>query len=286
MRRLVDLVLALVVLLAGLSAWWTYTSDEVRAYRVVLTEIEGDVEIVAQGRTLPASAGAELTASDRIRTGAHARAVLVIGQHSQVRLGPASSVEVRAVDDDGVRLELEGGALQATVRPSGGAVRIGHRGREVVATHADFSVGARDGVIQVDAHRGEVALTGVDQGRLVAGEQATLVGAHAEIGPIPEGVLLQVEWPEAATTRADRARVAGTTSPGALVRLVSPTGAAVEVRARGDGRFVADVPLVEGVNEVRVEAVDLLGRQADAPGRLPDRDTIGPSFRGGVRYGE
>src|SRR5690606_32550816 len=157
---------------------------------------------------------------------------------------------------------------------------------EVVATHADFSVGARDGVIQVDAHRGEVALTGVDQGRLVAGEQATLVGAHAEIGPIPEGVLLQVEWPEAATTRADRARVAGTTSPGALVRLVSATGAAVEGRARGDGRFVADVPLVEGVNEVRVGAVDLLGRQADAPGRLPDRDTIGPSFRGGVRYGE
>lgn len=286
MRRLVDVVLGLVVLIAGISALWSYTSEEVRSYRVVLTEVEGEVQILARGGAVAASPGAELSADDRIRTGANSRAVLRIGRDSHVRLGASSSVEVRAVDDDGVQLELEGGALHATVRPEAGAVRIGHRGREIVATHADFSVGARDGVVQVDAHRGEVALTGVDRSRLVAGEHATLVGARAEIGPVPEGVLLEIEWPEPVTTRADRVVLQGHTAPGAVVTLVPAHGPPVEVRARDDGRFVVEVPLTEGANEVRVEAVDLLGRRADAPGRLPDRDTVGPRFRGGVRYGE
>lgn len=286
MRRLVDILLVTAVLIAGIGAWWTYSTEEERSYRIVLGTIEGSVEIVARDGITPASPGVELQASDRIRTAPDARAVLLIGRSSQVRLAEGSVVEVRTIDDDGVRLELEGGALQAVVRPDGGAVRIGHQGRDIVATHADFAMGARDGLVQIEAQRGEVALTGVDAGRLVAGETATLVGAHAEIGPVPEQVLLEVEWPEPVATRAERVLLEGITAPGATIRLVPASGVPIEVRAREDGRFVAEVPLVEGANEVLVEAVDLLGRTRDVPGTLHLRDTTGPSFRGGVRYGE
>lgn len=287
MRRLVGLVLGLVVLIAAIGTVWMYTREISREADLVIVQVDGEVKLYSPGRSgAGATVGRALAARDRLATGEDARAVLALGAETRIRLGPTSTIQVQAIDDQGVRLELEGGALQATVRPDAGAVRIGSRGREVVATNADFSVGVRDDVLQVGATRGSVSLAGVDGTRIEAGSQATIVDRHAEIGPVPEAVLLDVEWPQAARTRDTLTKLRGTTAPGAVVRLQGPIGEEVVVRADHRGVFVAELPLAEGDNAVRIEALDVFGNRAAVDGALQTRDTLGPGFRGGVQYGQ
>jgi hypothetical protein len=123
----------------------------------------------------------------------------------------------------------------------------------------------------------------VDVTRLDAGEQATVVARHAAVGPASEELLLAVQWPTQARTRAESTLVEGTTQAGARVRL-RWDGGEVEVRADDAGRFQASIPLEEGENALAVQAVDALGHTAAADGELQIRDTTGPAFRGGVEY--
>lgn len=286
MRRLVGVILGVIVLFAAASAVWTYTSEEVRQVRLVISEVDGEVQLVVRGGD-PAAArrGDVLAARDRVITGDNARVVLALGDDTRIRLGPTSSIQIQSVDDNGVQLELEDGALHATVRPEAGAVRVGNRGRQVIATNADFTMGVRDGVVQVDADRGSLTLSGVDVTRLDEGNQAIIVDQHADVGPVPETVLLEVEWPEPTRTRSEMTTITGVTAPGAIVSLTGASGAVVSVQADDEGRFTAVVPLAEGRNDVQVQAVDVLGNQHTVPGTLQTRDTVGPSFRGGVQYG-
>lgn len=287
MRRLVGLFLGLVVVIAAISTVWTYASGEDRQAQLVISEVDGEVRLTVQGVEDDARRGVVLGAKDRLVTGSEARAVLALGANTRIRMGPLSALEVTAVSEEGVQLELEDGALHATVRPEGGAVRVGSQGREVIATNAAFDVGVHGGVLQVSTQRGSVSLAGVDNTRVDAGSQATIVDRKADIGPVPEEVLLEVEWPEPVRTRARTTTIAGTTAPGALVRLVGPTGEPVAVRADAAGRFRVEMPLSEGSNEVEIEAVDVLGKRSrSVEGTLQTRDTLGPSFRGGVKYGD
>ena len=57
------------------------------------------------------------------------------------------------------------------------------------------------------------------------------------------------------------------------------------VYADRNGAFTARVPLTEGSNALAVKAFDLLGKEAAIKGTLQTRDTRGPTFRGGVEYG-
>ena len=156
-----------------------------------------------------------LTVDDHLETLEGSRAVLGLGRETRIRLGPESSLRVTALGPEGVQLELEDGALQATVRP-GAPVRVGSEGREIVATNAEFAMGVSDGVVQVEALQGEIGLSGADQTRLEAGSVATIVDRRAVIAPIPEELLLEVRWPAADRTRdegADRGRPHGPRSP-------------------------------------------------------------------------
>lgn len=293
MRRSLIALLAVVVLAVMAGAVWRYVRAEGPVPELLVSEIEGQVTLVrarpadgaADGAVLPpvdATEGMVLGDDDRLATGEGARAELLLGSDTHIKVGPTSSLQVLSVDEAGVSLELENGALEATVRPESGAVRVGNRGRAVLSTNGAFQVGVRDDVLQVVASSGEVSLSGMDQTRLRPGEQATVLDRHAEIGEVPEELLLAVEWPADARTRSETGQVVGHTSPGATV-VVRGTLGEQTVRADHEGRFQAMIALAEGENEVVVEAIDLLGRRSDVPGVLV-RDTRGPAFQGGVRY--
>ncbi len=289
MRRNGAILLAVVVVFAMAVAIGRYVSAENGVGEVVLSSVRGDVTLDGPGRDGEARVGTRMALDDHITTTEDGRAVLALDGGTRVRIGPESSVVVTSVDEQGVGLELEGGALRATVRPESGAVNVTGAGITVQATDADFGLGVRDGdgaaddVALLETTRGEVALMGTDQPRLPEGSRAVIRNRSAEIGPIPDELLLEVAWPEASRTRDERSRVTGTTTPGARVTLAGPFGRRVVV-ADAEGRFEAEVPLEEGSNELVVSATDLLGQEADVRGVLQTRDTQGPTFRGGVEY--
>lgn len=278
-------VLAVVVGVAMVSTMWRYLHIERQRPELTLSEVEGEVHLQRPeaGEIAPAQ-GMILHPSDRLATGARARAVLTLGRDTHVRMGPASSVQVVAVDEAGVSLELEDGALRATVRPESGAVQIANQGRAVLATRGEFEVGVDEDVLQVRTIEGTTSLSGLDQTRLEAGQQATVIDRHADVGPIPEELLLAIDWPDTAQrTRGPSTILSGTTVPGARVRLTGTFGERL-LRADAQGHFETEVPLQEGANPVEVEATDALGQRQHLVGSLQIRDTRGPTFRGGVEY--
>jgi hypothetical protein len=284
MRRVLIGLLTAVVVVAMLTALWRYTRSESPQGQLTLSELVGEVHVDRPGGEALVAEGAELQASDRVGTGAEGQAVLSIGRDTHIRVGPNSSLQVLAVDDAGVSLELEGGALQATVRPESGGVRLSNRGREVLATNSEFSMGVTDELLQVSVSKGALSLSGTNQTRIEEGQQAIVVDRHAEVGPIPEELLLAVDWPQEARTRAEVTRVTGTTQPGAKVTLSGTFGTRT-VTADAQGVFRAELPLSEGDNPIEVRAVDIFGRKITVEGMLQTRDTRGPSFQGGVEYG-
>jgi len=280
-------LLTAVVVIAMVTALWRYLAVDTYRGELVLTEVVGSVTLERpEVDPVAASPGTVLGAEDRIATGAGGRAVLSMGAETRARLGPTSSVQVIAVDETGISLELEDGALHATVRPGSGAVRVANRGRAVLATSGSFQVGVAGEVMQVNALSGDVSLVGVDRTRLDAGQQATLVDRRAEVGEVPESLLLAVEWPaQAARTRRRSDVLRGRTAPGAQVVIRGSFGERT-IRADTLGHFEAEVPLGEGGNPVGIEAVDAFGARAADSGALHIRDTHGPSFQAGVEYGE
>lgn len=285
MRQWIGTLLGLVAIAATALTVWTYLSDRGGDLTLVLTEVDGQVKLTtSSGEVQPAEVGRELSTRDRIETSATSSAVLGVGYETRIRLGPATSIEVQGVDEAGIQLELEDGALTAVVRPEAIGVRIGSEGREVLATNADFRVGAYGDVLQVESTRGSVSLSGLEASRVEEGQLATIVDRRMEVDDIPESVLLEVAWPELARTRDPTTLLTGTTSPGARVTVMGTFGR-VETRADGDGQFSVSLPLGEGDNRVTLSAVDLRGVQTEIEGQLQTRDTRGPSVRGGVRYG-
>lgn len=279
-------VLGVIVLLALSSAVYDYAASSERAPELRISESEGQVtlERIEEG-AVPPSVGTPLQASDRVVTGAVGRATLTLGEDTHIQVRPASSVEVVDVDEAGVSLELQGGALRATVRPDSGVVRIGNRGREVLQVHGAMEVGVDDDVFKVRAVEGEVALSGMDASRLDEGEQALVIEQHADIAPIPEELLLAVEWPESAErTRDPSVQLAGQTEPGVQVVVEGAFGTRT-ARADAQGNFTVEVPLVEGANPAQVRAVNALGDAVALTGVLPTRDTRAGVIRAKVRSG-
>jgi len=274
-----------VVILAGLATLWTLRASERGDMVLTLVEVDGTVHITqAGGQITDGTAGLALSAQDHVATDASSRAVLGLGGQTRIRVGPESALKVTSVNHDGVRLELEGGALTATVRPDSGAVRIGNGGRSVLVTNADFNVAVHDDLLVVGATRGGVSLTGVNVTTVEEGSVATVVDRDAQVGPVPEELVLDVEWPEPRKTRLDNEALAGHTTPGAMVVVTGPWGQR-RVRADSSGSFSLSLPLVEGANAVQIHAVDLFGNEAQVDGDLQTRDTQGPTFSGGARYG-
>ncbi len=285
MRRGFVGVLATVILVAMVSTVWHYLHIERQHPELTLSEISGEVRLQRpNANQIEPARGMLLLPSDRLATGARSRAVLTLGRDTHVRMGPTSSIQVVAVDESGVSLELEDGALRATVRPESGAVQIANQGRAVLATRGEFEVGVDEDILQIRTLDGTASLSGLDQTRLETGQQATVIDRHADVGPIPEELLLAIDWPDTAQrTRGPSSILSGTTAPRARVRLSGSFGERL-LRADEEGYFEAEIPLQEGPNPVEVEATDALGQRRHRVGSLQIRDTRGPTFRGGVEY--
>lgn len=285
MKRIWILLLAVVVLVAMGSALWRYLAVEGSEVELVVVELRGDVTVSPAGEDPGrATEGQAIGVDDSIQTPPDGRAVLALNGTTRIALGAASRVRVDKVGVEGVHLELEDGALEATVRPESGAVRVGNGGRAVIATQGSFAVGVSGDIFQVDAREGDVVLSGVDVTRLEEGQQATVVDRHAEIAPVPDDLLLDVAWPTLGRTREKEGVLAGATVPGARVVVTGSFGER-STRADATGAFELVVPLQEGENEVRVTSIDPLGRSRELVGALGRRDTTGPRFQGGVEYG-
>lgn len=285
MRKLVIPFLSLVVLISAAVALITYLTGGQQEHRVVISETTGEVLIRHRdGAEAVADRGREVGQRDEVQTAAGAGAVLTIDDGSRIQLGEQTHVLIAEVSAEGVHVELEDGALQATVRPVSGALRVGAADREVVTLDADFSVGRSEDYVTIDVQRGEVQVAGVvGIAALDAGRRARVdPEGRGQEGPIPSDLLLSVQWPRA-RTRRERVTLSGSTEPGATVRVEGGQDP-VEVQAAADGSFDAVVPLREGRQEIRVQAVDVLGAEQEA-GATIERDSTGPTFRGGVEKG-
>lgn len=279
--------LAVLLLILG-AAWLGYSRlfGDGGGERLVVAEVEGSVRRVdSHGADVAAEAGLALRPRDRIVAGAGGRAVLALGPDSRVIIEEESAVRVLAADASGVKIELEGGRVQATIRPGAGRVGISSDGTSFVAEDADFAVvRGEDGTVGAVAERGLIdieGLPGID--RLSAGERLVAApGGTALVSPVSEELLLRVAWPNAARTRDDTTEVRGHTEPNARVRLGRP-GAWFEVKADATGEFLTRVPLAEGANDIRVEATSVLGTSV-AVVHTVVRDTTAPNVSTQVRY--
>ncbi|MFZ5482162.1 MAG: FecR domain-containing protein [Myxococcota bacterium] len=281
-KDLLPLLLLLALLVAGFAGYRVLFSSEAA---FVLVEATGDVRRTdALGGQRALEAGAALDARDRVSAGAGGRAVLAIGDDTRVTVEEESSVKVLGVDAAGVRLELEGGRVQATVRPGSGSVGIVAGDTEFTSDDADFRVDRDGDVVGVAVDRNAVSVKGLDGVTEVREGQTLVAPADGDplLRPATEALLLYVADPAAARVRDDATEVRGKTVPGARVR-VRGAGDWQEVRADPNGEWVARVSLAEGENAVRVEARDVLGNVATSSVTVV-RDTTAPAVGVEVRF--
>lgn len=230
------------------------------AVELRVLELSGSVQRQEDGSVAQrAAVGDVLEERARIQTEDGARAVLGFGAEARVTLDASSSLQVVGTGEDGLKLELEGGSVQATVRPGNGTLDISSDERSVRAQDADFTVVREpDGIVGVRAERGEVQVSDGEQSAVLTTGQRLVGSPGAPLSEqVSQALLLQVQWPTP-ETRATGVTISGTTEPGAQVR-VGRDGAWVTVRAGADGRFVAEAPLMEGSNPISVEARSTLG---------------------------
>lgn len=212
-----------------------------------------------------------------VRTGSAGNVALQYGDGANLVLLSDAVMTVLSADGAGVRVELEEGAISARVRAGMPPLGITNRGRAVNATDADFTVLVdKGGGLSAVARQGQLSLQGfsgvetLDPNRVLRAipQEPTVVGVA------PESLLLDVEWPEEAKTRAGEMELSGRTDPYASV--VFGTGSdAVRVRADRDGKFRATVALAEGQNDVELRVHDVMGREAKQQ-RTVRRDSTAP----------
>ncbi len=229
---------------------------------LLVQAVEGSVHhIDERGDRSSVAPGLVLEHSSRLETETNGRAFLALGGGSTLTVDQSSSVRILDVSRDGVRIELDGGSVEATVRPERGSVGIVNRDREVIGRDGSFAVGVNaSGNMAVESHDGEVELVGIDQvATLGQGERLLLLSdGTPKVAAIPESLLLEVAWPESARTRHAEVAVRGLTDPGAEVR-VGASGRWTTVVADAEGHFEASISLDEGENPLRVVSRDPLG---------------------------
>lgn len=250
---------------------------------LLVVDVEGTVRHHAGGRDDLARSGDYVKAGERLTSGSDGTAVLSFGAETRVTLRPDSSVQVVGVGAEGVRLDLDGGRVQATVREGGAPVQVKAGDRSVTARDADVTVGRdAEGTVAVEPSRGRVTLEGFGVPEVASGERVVApVGEAAAVVVARQALLLDLAAALPPRTRDTSLELGGATEPGAVVR-VTGGSTPVSVRARGDGAFRVTVPLVEGRNSLLVTAVNALGQEATVQWGV-ERDTTAPGIQVEIR---
>jgi len=220
---------------------------------------EGVVEAHREGKWIAIQHGDLLTASDVVRTVPGARAVLKVGESTEIEL--RENVEIR-LD------RLSGTEASVNLRQGKLVARVARPGDNLAITASDTRT-SNDGpahFIVMAAEGGKVAVASTEgTARFTAAGKEVLVpkGKTSQAAPgvppsdpeeIPEDVILSVVWPEA-EKHAAKVPVTGTAAASSVVKV---NGERVPVAP--DGRFGASVSLHNGENVVKVETEDLTGR--------------------------
>lgn len=284
MRDVLQVLLVAALVLLGGGVAYRLLFGGASTPPLLVERVEGTVQHVGADGVSDAQPGQVLETSDRVVAKEGSRAVLGLGEDTRLVLHESSSVRVLGQGEDGLRVELEDGRVQATVRPGAGVVGVRAGTREVKTENASFAMGlADDETVMVDVSVGEVALRGFgDQTQLATGQRIVAVpGREPQVNAIPESLLLDVRWPEQVRTRDAQVLVSGRTEPGATVRIKGLAGGE-KVIADQTGGFELTVSLAEGDNALELEAIDALGNQRRVSWSIT-RDSRGPTGEFTVR---
>lgn len=236
------------------------------------------------GDWVTVTVGDSLSPADGFRTGVESTAVLAIGSSMRVEVTPETEFTVSSLTDTVSGLRLAGGRIAARVEKRGRSeLRIEVADGDAVAeTEAgEFTaLTSGRGDLSVAASAGQVRLSARGSTVKVEAGQQSVAGASEPPSPpraIPSSLFLKVKRPGEKLRRRD-VRLAGTTSPGAIV-----TVNGVTVPVDSSGRFEADIELAEGRNRVVFRAVDPSGREEKQ--RVPlEVDSQGPRLKSEVRW--
>jgi hypothetical protein len=233
---------------------------EVAKEEARVVAIEGQVERARRGGPWqPVTAGQTLSADESLRTGAEARADLVIGAESaKMTVADSSQLSVRELTRAVHRLRLTRGRLAVSYERSGERVlRIEDESGSAVAETrgATFSVLSNGQALAVATQTGTVNLKAAEVEVAVgAGQRSTALAGHAPSAaePIPAQVLLKLA---AFGRQGQCAEIAGVASHGAEVTVDGE-----RVPLSSDGRFRRAVANRPGLDAVRVVTREVDGR--------------------------
>jgi len=230
-----------------------------------LNEVSGKVEVAhGRGAFATAEVGLVLSAEDRIRTDATARAVMSMPGLFAIELDAGSEFQVKSLAQGVARFLLEQGMMAADV------IERRDRWLEVAASSALARTrGAyfrlshdQDGLVALATVRGSVEVSAAGRVIQVKEGYSTRVQKNrppADPLPTPSQLLLRVRWPEQSALSSDEVPVDGYTAPGARVRV---DGAAVMVDSQG--HFYKMVSLKAGKHRIRIESMDVGGNRSAA----------------------
>lgn len=276
-QHLTVLLAAAAVLVLGYGGYLALFADA-EYQRLTVTSVAGEVTRTdARGATVPAGPGDTLSESSAIQVGASGHALLMAGEGTQLMLEEQTSVRVLAADRKGVRVELDGGRVQARVQPGSRMLGVRASGQTAETSAGRFQMARdSDGYVRIAPEAGTVTVegpTGIQT--LEPGERldVTPEGQAAISEAVLEELLLEVHWP---TPRPGEAPVAvsGRTTPHAEVAIRGPQGEE-SLRADAAGRFEGTVVLPTGAHVVTIESDDGLGQSTstesvlERPARVP-----------------
>ena len=260
MRKLVvgGIVAAALIVASGIATYGMLFRAKAMTPEWIVATYTGDVSVrVGGGEWQPADIKMRLANRDRVRTAADSEITLVHGA-SHVTVRSTTEVQVADLRDDASKFSITSGSLYVEARGDRVLVRT-LTGAAVDATDAGLGMTVKpDGYTLVQVKRGEADFSSM--GRTERVTEGMQRDARAGRPPsravaIPEGILLNVQFPDAETFNSRLLRIAGQADPGSDVKVGGRT-----VTTDDLGRFAVDIELDEGVSRVQVSATDALGR--------------------------
>ncbi|HZX96208.1 MAG TPA: FecR family protein [Myxococcales bacterium] len=234
-----------------------------RPLQAVVLSVQGEVERGLDGGAWSAvQPGQTVHVNDLLRTGAHGRTDLAIGQKSRVTIGESSEVSIRELTDVVHRFRLTRGRMSADYDREGERVLrvedgVGDAMAEakaarfsLLSTGTGIAVATASGNVDLSAHRQTVHVAPGEQSFAPRGE------APLPAAPIPTAVLLKVANALAGASVSLCAEVDGTAPPESEVTV---DGEPLQVEP--GGHFHASVPRARGKRGVLVAIRDPAGRE-------------------------
>lgn len=167
-------------------------SNPLEAHEARMQQARGEVEVLAtDGRWIPALAGTDLIAGQRVRTGDLAAATLRFADGSEARLGAQTEIEVLAVTGEPrvIVLEQVTGQTLHLVQPDSApgaryAVQTPAGVGEALGTIFGVAVSA-EGQARFSVDEGQVAVTGAGVTvQVQAGEVSTVIEGNSPAEPV------------------------------------------------------------------------------------------------------